>query len=209
MVRLFLLAVILLAAGGAAYWTLARDDGAEADVQVVRWGIVSIQVSEESGVLADRTFVPAQIKPPDGGPALILRKGDSLLVIDADTGKVLEDFVGDGDKAAIQEAADSLKVSELDKENATWPYSDPAPDAPREQTANVTFVPPDPASGIIVRKMVNDPGGWGLIVTNGRSTLTIDAETGDIIEENTLILPEDKEAFDRFLSTVEYLGPSP
>ena len=212
MVRLFLLAVILLAAaaGGAAYWLLVRDDdSAEADVQVVRWGNVTIQVSEESGVLADRTFVPAQIKPPDGGPALILRKGDSLLVIDADTGKVLEDFVGDGDKAAIQEAADSLKVSELDKENATWPYSDPAPDAPREQTANVTFVPPDPASGIIVRKMVNDPGGWGLIVTNGRSTLTIDAETGDIIEENTLILPEDKEAFDRFLSAAEYIGPSP
>ena len=211
MLRLFFLAVLLLgaAAAGAAYWTLARDDGAKADVQEVRWGNVTVSVNEESGVVADRTFVAAQIKPPNGGPALILRRGDSALAIDVDTGKVLEDFVKDEDRAAIQSVFSTLAVGEQDKQTAPWPYAGAPPSVSRERFGGITLIPPDPASGVIIRQMLNDPGGLSLRVTNGRSTLSIDAETGNVIKEITLILPEDKEAFDRFLSTVEYLGPSP
>ncbi len=206
MLKLLLAAAILLAAaGGAAYWTFARDDGAEAGVEVVRWGNVTVQVTEDSGVAAVQGFAPAEIKPPAGGLVLILNRRDSSLVIDADTGKVIQDAVQAADRAAIDQVASTLVVKAFDEKAAPWPYSStPPPSTTRERVGSITFIPPAPGSGLEVYIVVNDglQGSFvALQLKNGRSSLSINAETG--ITASADIATEDAEAFDRFLSAVQ------
>ncbi len=135
MLKFIIAAVALLAvAGGLTYWTLGRGgDSAEADVEVVRWGNVTVQVTEQSGVSAVQGFAPAEIKPPDGGQVLILVKGESRLAIDADTGQVVQDTVADADRAAIDAVLATLTVKEIDEKTAPWPYSSTLPSTPRER----------------------------------------------------------------------------
>lgn len=203
MLRFLIPAVVLFAAaGGIAFWAYGQtDDGAEADAHVVRWGNVTISVPEGSDVIVAREFEGPELNPPDGGPVLVLFKRESfpesLLLIDAETGEVLQDIIQAADRAAIDEVLATLKVSEQDIVRAPWPYGETPPDVPRETWGRITFIPPDPASGITVRLLVNDPGPLSLNITNGRSTLSIDAETGTVIDETTLIVSNDKDAFDR------------
>lgn len=60
MLKFIIAAVALLAvAGGLTYWTLGRGgDSAEAVVQVVRWGNVTVHVSEDTGVIAAPDYGP-------------------------------------------------------------------------------------------------------------------------------------------------------
>ena len=202
---------LLAAAGGLAYWAYGPgDDSAEAGVEVVRWGNITVQVTEGSGVNAVQGFAPAEIKPPDGGQVLILVKGESRLAIDADTGQVIQDTTEDADRAVIDAVLATLAVKEIDEKTAPWPYGSTLPSTPRERWGNITFIPPAPGSGLTVYFEIGDSadgGGSAIQVTNGRSSVGIDADTGDVFPETPSILPEDKEAIDRFLSTSQYAGP--
>ena len=208
MPKFIIAAVALLAvAGGLTYWTLGRGgDSAEAEVKVVRWGNLTVQLSEETGVVPVRTYALTA----DGQPVLVLKRGDSFVMLDAETGVVVQENVADADRDGIQETLVTLEVSEQDGTTAPWPYSGDPPAMARERLGNITYIPPDPASGITVfPQFGGGPGGSGvaLVVTNGRSTIGIDAETNVLFEETSDVLPEDKEMFDRFLSAVEYVEP--
>jgi len=213
----YLLAVLglLALAGGVALWAYDRgDDSAQAQVQVVRWVNVTLAVPEDSGLTAVQDFWGPDSTPP----AIFIRSlenGDSVIVIDAETGKVIEDLVQPKDRAAVDQLLQSLTVSPLDRSTAAWPYSGEPPKVPRERFVNITYIAPDPASGLQVSLQVGDrvadgsppEPSYGLGLQNGRSILSINAYTGETFPETTSILPEDKEAFDRFLSTVQPIGP--
>ncbi len=212
MLKLIVVAVTLLAvAGGLTYWTLGQGgDSAEADVEVVRWGNVTVQVTEGLGVSAVQGFAPAEIKPPDGGQVLILVKGESRLAIDADTGQVIQDIAEDADRAAIDAVVATLTVKEIDEKTAPWPYGSTPPNTPRERLGNIMFIPPAPGSGLTVYFEAGDTadgGYYALQVTNGRSSVGIDIETGAVFQGSN-IAAEDQEAFDRFMSEIQYAGPS-
>ncbi len=211
MLKFIIAAVALLAvAGGLTYWTLGRgDDSAEAEVQVVRWVNVTIAVPERSGFAAVQGFWGPESDPP----AIFIRSlenGSSVIVIDAETGKVIVDHIEPEDRTAVDEVLQTVSVSPLDRSTAPWPYGSQSPSVPREKWGNITFIQPDPASGIGVTLAVGDgPEGSGhaIQVSNGRSTLSIDADSGLAIDATSSVLPEDKEAFDRFLSTIQYSAP--
>ncbi len=217
MFKLLIPVVALLAlAGGVAFWAYSQvDDSAEAGVEVVRWVNVTVAVPEGSGVAAVPGSVDPGVNPPDGGPVLLLVKGESRLAIDADTGKVIHDSVEASDRPAIDEVLATLEIREFDPDTAPWPYGTVPPATPRERFGNISFIRPGPESGLAVYLQVGDlpPGsegsGLALGLTNGRSTLAIDAGTGAVFEETTKVAAEDQEAFDRFLSAIQFgqLGP--
>jgi hypothetical protein len=211
MLKFIIAAVALLAvAGGLSYWTLGRgDDSAEAEVQVVRWGNVTVQVSEETGVVAAGDYALTGARQP----VLVLKRGDSFVDVDAETGQVVQEQVAEGDRAAMQEVLATLEVSEQDIATAPWPYSDMPPVMPRERLGNITYVPPDPASGFKVSEGIGDTftsrGSIQFIrIANARSSMIIDAGTG-LVDASGLdhVAAEDKEAFQRFLSEVELVAP--
>ena len=217
MFRIIIAAVALLAvAGGAAFWVYGRgDDGAEAEVQVIRWVNVTVEVPEDSGLVVTRDFWGEKPRTP----AIIispLEKVETGVVIDAETGAVLFDKVRPQDRAVIDAVLKTVRVSPLDRSTAPWPYSGEPPNVPREEVGSITYTPPDPAAGISVTVQIGDgiadgrdarPGSGTIAVTNGRSAFGIDAATGEVYEETARILPEDKEAFDRFLSSLQRAGP--
>ena len=218
MLRLIIAAVALLAvAGGLAYWAYGPgDDSAEAGVEVVRWGNVTVAVPEGSGVIVAREFEGPELNPPDGGPVLVLFKRESfpesIVLIDAETGEVLQDTIQAADRAAIDRVLATLEVREFDSKTAPWPYSDRPPAVPRERWGNITYAPPDPASGIVVRTVLTDyfdsRGSAPILhISNGRSGMGINAKTGLVNEATMLVAIEDEEAFQRFLSEVEFVAP--
>src|SRR3989304_10618400 len=138
-------AAVLAVAVGLAFWAYAEgDDSAEAGMEVVRWGNVTVSVPEGSGVAAARDFAPAELNPPDGGQMLVLIKGESRLAIDADTGEVIHDSVEAAERAAIDQVLATLEIKELDGKARPWPYGSARPSTQRQQIGNITYIPPDP-----------------------------------------------------------------
>jgi hypothetical protein len=163
-------------------------------------------------VVAVPEFAPPEIKPPDGGQVLLLVKGESRLAIAADTGEVIQDTVKAPDRAAVEQVLATLEVKEFDSKIAPWPYGSAPPSTPRERWGKITFIQPDRASGLAVFFGFSDSpppeGGAKFVqISNGRSTLSMNAETGAIYQETTEIAAEDQEAFDRFLSAIEFVKP--
>jgi hypothetical protein len=211
MFRLILLAVLLLAAaGGATYWTLARDDGAEAQPQLIRWVNVTVEVPKDSGLVVTRDFwTPGQTEEGTR-PAIIIfepNRDGPVLAIDAQTGAVLEDTFPRGERGGVDELLNKMVVSALDRDSAPWPYNGEPPNVPRVKEGNITYVPPDPAAGIRIIGGVGDPGGGYIEANNGRTVVFISTSTGDVDWEPAFQAPEDKAAFERFLSTVELVEP--
>ncbi len=175
---------------------------------VVRWGNVTLTLPADSGLTAVRSFWGPDSDPP----AIFLRSrgnGGSSLAIDAETGEVLSDRVEPEDRAAVNQVLQTLTVSPLDRDTAPWPYSGEPPNVPRESWGKITFIPPDPASGISIRFGHADGLGSSslyLKVTNGQSVFLISADTGDVYPDTVVIAPEDRDAFDRFLSSIQYVG---
>ena len=182
---------------------------AEAEVQVVRWVNVTVAVPQDSGLTVTQGFWGPESDPP----ALFIRSrenGSSVIVIDADTGKVIVDHIEPEDRGAVDEVLQTVSVSPLDRSMASWPYSGEPPNIPRQKWGNITFIPPDPAAGISITFQAGDgPGSssTSLHVNNGRSAFGINTATGDVYWETARIAPEDKEAFDSFLSAIHYVGP--
>jgi hypothetical protein len=185
---------------------------AEADVQVIRWVNVTVAVPEDSGFAVGQTFHGLESQRP----ALLiipLDRPNTSVVIDAETAAILKDTVGREDRALVGEILKTVTLSPLDREAAHWPYSGEPPDVPRQREGNITYIPPDPAAGIRITVQIGDGGGAertsnaSIHVTNGRSALGINTATGDVYWETAVLAPEDKEVFDRFLSTVQYVGP--
>ena len=95
--------------------------------------------------------------------------------------------------------------------DAAWPYGTTLPTTPRQPWGNITYLMPDPASGIAVSFGAGDGpegGGMFLEIRSDRSIRFIDAETGQIFvdsqgEAHDYVDERDREAFDRFTSSIE------
>jgi hypothetical protein len=182
-----------------------RSPSAVDEGPTVRWGNVTLQIAEDSGITAARTTAQPELNPPDGGLVLLLHKGNSLMVLDADDGRPIHDTVEDEDRAFYEQLLTTMVVGDPGQAGTGWPYIEARPDVGGRQYGNVWLTPPDPTSGIVVSEWTSYGSASGAIeISNGRSRLIIDAGTGRVVEETTQIAPEDRAAFDRLLSTVQH-----
>ena len=183
--------------------------------QLWRWVNVTVVIPEGSDVYANEEHVPTDIKPPDGGSGLrIIRdtnpsdNSSSSVLIDAETGAILQRDVQPADRAAIDEVLASLNVAPLDRATAAWPYNGDAPlDLPREQFANFSFIRLPHDTGLDVYSAINDPGGAGIGIKNGRSVATVYLDdAGKLATDTSAVLPQDMAVFQRWLATVKLCG---
>ena len=107
-------------------------------------------------------------------------------------------------------ALETARLSPFDPEAAPWPYADEAPTGERRRWGNITYVNPDPSTGLGVGVATGDgfssPGpqcSQSVILANWRSIMPINACTGEDSPETTNVALEDAEAFQRFLEAVE------
>lgn len=140
-----------------------------------------------------------------------------MVEIDAETGEVVSDTLSPAlsDQAVssqLQAVLDSVGIDSGPPE--IWPYADvpsPALAADPPRWGNVTFILPDPASGIIVSPTIQDcfaPDCTSktLTVYNGHSQMGIDAETGEIMGLDR-VTEEDRAAFQRYAASVQVQPP--
>ena len=198
--------VVVVGFGGAALLAAVLfgvfSSSATSTMETVRWGNVTVRIPEDSVVRVSRDALPPEANPPDGGLAVYLERPPSRLIINAENGSVLYDSVRPVDRLAFDEIAATIVVDASDEGSRGWPYAADAPPGPRETWGSLTYYRPDPASGVEVYAM----SGYGLEflrVSNGQSNLFINAE-GAVLDHDTVILPQDREAFDRLLSTVRH-----
>ena len=177
-----------------------------------RWVNVTVVVPEGSNVTIGRGTVPTEIRPA-GGPGMDLtihHEGDidkvSYIVIDAVTGQVLDEQMAQGDRAAIDEVLRTLSLLPFDAAVKGWPYQAEFPaDAQRRNWGGISYVVPDPASGVKVDEWIGDPNGPFINISNGRSTILIshDTQTGVLSQQTIAVSPQDKAPFDRYFSSAQ------
>lgn len=200
------LSLVLLGAmtDAGGHYFITQDGSTESEGEVVRWGNVKILLRADSAVAAVPDYGPTEIQP-NFGQVLLLVKGESRLVIDAETGSVLQRALIDADQAEFDLILGTLTV-QSDNDGEGWPYSGNPANASRWTWGNITFISPDPASGLAVFTGIDElPSGAinTLTLGNGNSYLMINADSGEILDENTLIQPSDQVAFDNFLGLIE------
>ena len=100
-----------------------------------------------------------------------------------------------------------MTVTLLDTETLPWPYISQPPNVSPVKIGNITYIPPDPAAGIRITGGDADPGGHFIEVNTGRSLVFIYVDSGGVVWEPDFLVPEDKEVLERFLGTVQYVGP--
>jgi hypothetical protein len=212
---IFLLVVVVAGLGGAAFgaytlWHEPQDETqaeAQAEAQQVRWGNVTVTIPSDSDIFYVREKSGIQI----AGPVLELAtsRHKSVVIIDAETGKVIRDDVLASERAAFDAVLATLKVGQLETTSgagAPWPYGTTLPSTPTRVSGPISYVAPDSASGIVIDYIQYDafgPDGSGsvLVFYNTRSELAIDAETGELLSDVPMH-PDDREAFDRLLAQV-------
>jgi len=239
--RLFLgvlLAVVVLTAfGGLAFWGYSAWNEAEAGVQQVRWVNVTITIPADSDIYYARlSSAPQSMARGIMGPVVALgtRGGGSLVIVDATTGEVVHGDVQPSERAAFDAVLATLEVVETEvggEPGAPWPYGSTLPNTPRQHFENISYVDPDPASGVSVQVGMGDfiepqpPGANQFVrVFNGRSQMHINGAgwvsiTGgaeltlpEFLQADASLLqgihPDDRAAFQRFAEAVE-VGPPP
>jgi hypothetical protein len=217
---------VVLAAIGGAFWAYTAWNEAGAETQRLRWGNITIVMpapSDSDDLYASQEwYSPGMYSPdfsPDAStpsiPALRLTKGGGLdaswVVIDADTGEIVHQEVLPEDQAAFDAVLATMQVPNAElapQASAPWPYGANLPATPRRSWGNITYVQPDPTSGIVVRPGIADFGPEGpvkfLSVRSANSSRSINAETGEIGRNS--VSESDREAFDRFTSEIRLVG---
>lgn len=214
-------AVLAAVAGGAAaavYFAVPRDEQGEIacnanpipapGTTLSRWGDLTIMIPE--GVLAygdlDETGVPVLVIFPQE------INQSYRTVIDATTGTVVA-VVNDAGglrpkEAEIQAALESVSICPLDAAAAPWPYAGEPPDGPRQTVGKLSYLEPDPATGIQVfgGGQCNGECRTFIRVSSVRSSVYVDAGNGQVIGP-AKIAPEEKEAFERYLASVQVINP--
>jgi hypothetical protein len=228
-------AVVAMAAGAAAFGAQTLWNQAEAGVEEVRWGNVTLTVPGNSDMYYSRLpSAPQAVAQGIMGPMLLLETDESIVVIHAETGEVIYESVLPAERAAFDAVLATLEVGEAEvaaEAVAPWPYSSTPPNTPRQQWDPFSFILPDPAAGISVQPMdvlfiePRPPGsnevigvfntrsqmgvnGAGEVYVPGGSTFTL----AEFVEADPSLLegihPDDREAFQRFAQTME-ISPRP
>jgi hypothetical protein len=131
------------------------------------------------------------------------------MVIDANTGEVLLDTIG----GALRDEADEVRASLREPQDAArvWPLADVAPPGPEVKYGNITYIEPDPSSGIFILPAHwdgDDSSGAGLFIHNGKSRMaayvaTSEAALTGVKVDMTRVLPDDRAAFERLAATIQ------
>ena len=189
-----------------------------AGVTLWRWVNVTVLVPEGSDVTVGRGSVDTSMRP-NGGPGMDLtinHDGDidkvSYVVIDAVTGEVLYEQVAPEDRTSIYGILATMSVSPIDRAIAPWPHNGDGPDESlRESPGQITFFHPSPETGLKVYTTLNDPGGIGVTLSNGSSSVGayVDPVLNTLVVTRHGVLPEDSVAFDRWLSAVKLCTGDP
>jgi len=169
-----------------------------------RWGDVTIVTPEGSGVHV------GGILGPQAQPVMaIFSETDTSerILIDAFSGQLVsagpdDDPVFEKQKE-IGAALATVSICPIDPSTAPWPYTGPSPNGPRRTLGKISFLRPDPASGVQWTFEIDDPGGMFLLLQTARSEVAIDAETGAVSQETARIHADDKVAFDRYIATIQ------
>ena len=210
--RAFVATLLALGAIGVAGWfgwSAFGPESTEGGARELTYRNVSIILPpEDSGLRARADYAPPEsIEKPGGGPVIVVtdesEARSGYMVIDANTGEVLLDTIGGG----LRDEADAVIASKrLDAEPpvGVWPLADVAPPEQRREFGSISYIEPDKSSGIFVSFMVGDPSGRkSLFIHNGASRMTFN-ESGKV--NMSLVLPEDKEAFERLAGTIRVDG---
>jgi hypothetical protein len=222
-----LVAVATAAVGGIALGAYAalNEGGPEGDGDGVRvrWVNVSIErpPDEVGGMAVIRNEgMPDAYSPRPGTrvPVIELFKRDpqstdaSVVFIDATTGEVVFEQVRPEDGEAFDAVLATLRFEGSDPPDA-WPCSGSPPEERRREMGSITYIEPEPASGIAVGGGISDFGPQGsmtfLYISNGRSFRQLNADTGEIVIGGKgpvdYVDPIDREVFDRFTSAIELI----
>lgn len=169
---------------------------------------VSVPAGIMASPLAGYTFSPTdyynrpviEIAPVGGSDSV-------RVVLDAETGALVAEAGSEGERAALQPALDTVRVSPFDPKTAPWPYADTAPPDDRGVWWKITYPIPDVSTGIDIDTAsgIGAPDGvcqHTIVVSNGRSRMVLDACTGEPISYATSIDPADAEALERFRAAV-------
>ena len=174
-----------------------------------RWGDVTVLIPEDGAVRAVGTDVGQERRP-----ALeISADGWGRTVIDASTAAIISQDPK-GDRAPqIDSVVATLSVCRFDVSSAPWPYNGDPADGPRMTIGYVSYLEPDPATGMqVLAGMAHSDGTSGsqnvsyLEVTTGRSSMYIGAESGEVMGPAD-IAHDDEVAFQRFLESLRVQMP--
>lgn len=179
-------------------------------VRLCRWGDVAVLIPGDTEIRAIGTFMGQ-----DNRPALEISAGGwGRTVIDAATGAILSQEPKGDYAALIDSIVATVTICPFDRSAAPWPYNGDPPSGSRMTIGYVSYFEPDPATGIQVL------GGMGcsastqgggchefLDVRSARSSLSINAETGEVVEQTKKISAADEGAFERFLAEIQVKSP--
>jgi hypothetical protein len=188
---------------------------AEADTQVIRWLDVTVEVPDDRPLDHQDYIIVAfgDYWGIEAIPALVIGPSDDIgfsVSVDAQTGIILSDSVRPKDREAVDGILKTLKVARVDPSTAPWPYEGSSPPEGRKNVAEMSYPEPDPASGFVVRTYLGNRADGGcataISATNGRSTVGIEACSGEVQLETSRILPEDIQAFALLLAEMKVAG---
>ncbi len=213
-------ALVMAALGCTPFWACTGGNQAQVDVEPVRyrWVNVSIEVRPQPGsadIAVSRYDALPEIYSPSPGtwvPGLRIFNhvvvGDHIessnVYVDATTGKVVHEDVRPQDRAEFDAVLATLRLEGPEPPDV-WPYTAMPPPTTRRQFGNMSYISPDPASGVMVVGAVSDPGGGTVLyISNGHSFRELDADTGEVFIDK--VDPGDREAFDRLTSSIEVIA---
>jgi hypothetical protein len=206
-----LLGIAALGLAGWVGWAAFGPEGSESG-RVFTYRNVSITLERaRSGLHARAVYEPPEsAEKPGGGPVIVIEdkpaSPSGYLMVDANTGEVLVDTIG-GD---LRDEADELRASirEAEGDTAVWPLADvEAPAGPVMTWGNITYVEPDPGSGISIGLMHSDGLGWSsqdLYIHDRMSAMIVSGRTGRF--EMRSVRPGDRDAFERLAEVISIDG---
>lgn len=209
-VRAFVATLLALGAiGGAGWfgWSAFGPESTEGGGRELTYRNVSINLPpEDSGLRARADYAPPEsIEKPGGGPVIVVsdwsEARSGYMVIDANTGEVLLDTIGGDLRAKADDVVTSIRL-DAEPPVGVWPLADVAPPGQRTQFETISYIEPDPSSGIFV--VLVEDNGEGLFIHNGTSRMTFHWSIGT--SDMSLVLPEDMEAFERLARTIRVDG---
>jgi hypothetical protein len=214
----------IVVAGWALGSASQRPPGECRADEEMRWGNVCVTIPTQPEFDVRREARILRIQAPYG----VYADGDRAheLVIDATTGEILEQSLAVDYRGETRAMVDSVRV--VRGTPSVWPYID----GPHGHTTRgpvllqISYVVPDPSIGIAVEPnglqcllqslqppLAPDPSTdtttstdagscYTLTVSSARSEMEIEEETGSVVSWSR-VAPEDREAFERYASTIE------
>ena len=197
-------------------------------VTLWRWVNVTVLIPDGSDITVGPQPIYLDPQGTESRQGLSFGKTDpehpeinSQVRVDAENGTVVSQDIREQHRAVMEMVLATLAVSALDRSTTPWPYNgEPPQNGTREVWGGMSYVRPDPATGIIVETAIGSyarggestPGeceiladGKAVAIRNGRSSagIGLDATTHAPCKTLSHVLAEDLAAFERYFSDVK------